>query len=196
MGVAPATGDTAAKAAAPTTSGGDPRAARAAADRGLTGDADRPSPGCRGRATRRNGSGEQETEGEYRPGSGSLYPVLKKLYTSGITEKLPVEDGVYRYRLTDRGHSFFEEHFDIMQEVRKKLDSVEFPFANLFQNNPQFRTYFMRISKVMMTISEMSDEGIDPELAKQIEKTVSRSANELEEILKTIKSRENIGGRT
>lgn len=130
---------------------------------------------------------ERETEGEYRPGSGSLYPVLKKLYTSGITEKLPVEDGVYRYRLTDRGHSFFEEHFDVMQEVRKKLDSVEFPFTNLFQNNPRFRTYFMRISKVMMTISEMSDEGIDPELVKQIEKTVSRSANELEAILKTIK---------
>ena len=72
---------------------------------------------------------ERETEGEYRPGSGSLYPVLKKLHKSGFTEKLPEEDGLYRYRLTQRGNSFFEEHFDIMQEVRKKLDSVEFPFA-------------------------------------------------------------------
>jgi len=132
---------------------------------------------------------EQETEGEYRPGSGSLYPVLKKLHQSGFTEKLPEEDGLYRYRLTERGNSFFEEHYDVMQEVRKRLDSVEFPFTNLFQSNPQFRTYFMRISKAMMTISEMFDDGIDPELVKQIEKVVSRSADELEVIMKNAKSR-------
>jgi DNA-binding PadR family transcriptional regulator len=132
---------------------------------------------------------ERETEGEYRPGSGSLYPVLKKLHTSGITEKLPIDEGVYRYRLTDKGNSFFEEHYDVMQEVRKKLDAVEFPFTNLFQNNPQFRTYFMRISKAMMTISDLSDGDIDPEIVKRVEKVVSRSANELEEILKSIKSK-------
>jgi len=132
---------------------------------------------------------ERETEGEYRPGSGSLYPVLKKLYESGFTEKLPVDEGLSRYRLTDKGNSFFEDHFDIMQEVRKKLDSVEFPFTNLFQNNPQFRTYFMRISKAMMTISDMFDGEIDQEIVKRVEKVVSRSADELETILKSIKSK-------
>ncbi len=134
---------------------------------------------------------EQETEGEYRPGSGSLYPVLKKLHASGFTEKLPVEDGVYRYRLTDKGNSFFEEHYDVMQEVRKKLDSVEFPFTSLFQSNPQFRTYFMRISKAMTAMSEYFDEESNPDLAKRIEKVVSRSANELEAILKTITEKQS-----
>jgi DNA-binding PadR family transcriptional regulator len=129
---------------------------------------------------------ELETEGEYRPGSGSLYPVLKKLYASGFTEKLSVEDGVYRYQLTDRGNSFFEEHFDIMEEVRKRLDSIEVPFANLFQNNPQFRDYFIRISKVIMAISEISDNEWSPDLLNKVEKIVSRSANDLETILKTI----------
>jgi len=132
---------------------------------------------------------EYETEGEYRPGSGSLYPVLKKLHESGFIEKQPVEDGVYRYRLTENGTSFFEKHYDIMQEVRKRLDSVEFPFTNLFQNNPHFRTYFMRISDVVMTISEIFDKDSNPELAKRVEKVVSRSADELEAILKSIKSR-------
>ena len=132
---------------------------------------------------------ERETDAEYRPGSGSLYPVLKKLNLSGFTEKLPEEDGVFRYRLTERGNSFFEEHYDIMQEVRKRLDSVEFPFTNLFQSNPQFRTYFMRISRAMMTISEMFDEEIGAEIVKKIEKVVSRSADELEEIAKNAKPR-------
>jgi len=132
---------------------------------------------------------ERETEGDYRPGSGSLYPVLKKLHASDFTEKLPVEDGVYRYRLTEKGNSFFEEHYDVMQEVRKRLDSVEFPFTNIFQNNPHFRTYFMRISDVVMAISEIIDKDSNLELVKQVEKVVSRSADELEAILKTIKSK-------
>jgi len=132
---------------------------------------------------------ESETDGEYRPGSGSLYPVLKKLHKSGFTEKLPEEDGLYRYRLTHRGSSFFEEHYDVMQEVRKRLDSVEFPFTNIFQNNPHFRTYFMRISDVVMAISEIIDKDLNPELVKRVEKVVSRSADELEAILKTIKSK-------
>jgi DNA-binding PadR family transcriptional regulator len=131
---------------------------------------------------------EHETDGEYRPGSGSLYPVLKKLYESGITEKLPVDEGVYRYRLTDKGNSFFEEHYEVMQEVRKKLDAVEFPFASLFQSNPQFRTYFMRIQRAMVAISEMFEAEFNPDVAKRIEKVVSRSAVELEGILKSIKS--------
>ena len=126
---------------------------------------------------------ERETEGEYRPGSGSLYPVLKKLRKNGFTEKLPLEDGVYRYRLTDTGKSFFEEHHDVMQEVRKKLDSVEFPYANLFLNHPRFRSYFMRISKAMEAISEIFDEGSNHEFAEQVEDIVSRSADDLEAIL-------------
>ena len=132
---------------------------------------------------------EYETDGEYRPGSGSLYPVLKKLHGSGFTERLSVEDGVYRYRLTKKGNSFFEEHYDVMQEVRKRLDSVEFPFGNIFQSNPHFSTYFMRISDAVMAIGERLEKDSNPELMKQVEKVVSRSADELEAILKSIKSR-------
>lgn len=132
---------------------------------------------------------ERETDGEYRPGSGSLYPVLKKLHRNEFTQRLPIEDGVHRYQLTEKGNSFFEENYDIMQEVRKRLDSVEFPFTNLFQNNPLFQTYFMRISNVVIAISELLDKDSNPELAKRVEKVVSRSADELEAILKSINSK-------
>ena len=47
----------------------------------------------------------------------------------------------------------------------------------------------MRISKSMMTISEMFDDGIDSEVVKKIEKVVSRSADELEAIMNSTKSR-------
>lgn len=73
-----------------------------------------------------------------------------------------------------------------MEEVRKRLDSIEVPFANLFQNNPQFRDYFMRISKVVLAISEISDNEWSPDLVQRVENIVSKSADELESILKTI----------
>ena len=80
------------------------------------------------------------------------------------------------------------EVFDVMQEVRKKLDAVEFPFTSLFQSNPQFRTYFMRITRAMTAISEFFEKESNPTLVKRIEAVVSRSADELETILKTINS--------
>jgi hypothetical protein len=47
----------------------------------------------------------------------------------------------------------------------------------------------MRISKAMMTISDLSDGEMDSEIVRRVEKVVSRSADELEEILKSIKSK-------
>ncbi len=129
---------------------------------------------------------EQETDGEYRPGSGSIYPVLKKLHTAGFIEKLPIEDGVQRYHLTERGNSFFDENVEVMEEVRSRLDSIEIPFVNLFQNHPQFRNYFMRISKSMITISELTKEAWSQEITDRVEAIVSKSAESLEAILKTI----------
>ncbi|MFX1483708.1 MAG: PadR family transcriptional regulator [Promethearchaeota archaeon] len=129
---------------------------------------------------------ELETDGEYRPGSGSIYPVLKKLHTDGFTKKMPPEDGVQRYSLTDRGYSFFDENAEVMKEVRKRLDSVEVPFVNLFQNHPRFRNYFMRISKSMIAISEIPKEKWTKDFADRVETIVSRSADELEDILKSI----------
>jgi len=129
---------------------------------------------------------EQDTDGEYRPGSGSVYPVLKKLHQHGFIDKLPLEDGVQRYSLTKKGSSFFDENEHVMEDVRKRLDAVELPFMNLFQNQPRFRSYFMRISKAMIAISEMSNYEMSPELVHRIENVVSQSADALEGILETI----------
>jgi hypothetical protein len=129
---------------------------------------------------------EQDTDGEYRPGSGSVYPVLKKLHENGFIDKLPIEDGVQRYTLTERGKSFFDENEEVMEDVRRRLDAVEFPFMNLFQKQPHFRSYFMRISKFMMAFSELPDDKWSPELLERLDKVLASSADKLEDILKSI----------
>ena len=70
-----------------------------------------------------------------------------------------------------------------MEEVRKRLDSVEVPFTGLLQDQPQLRSYFMRISRAIMNLSEIPKEEWSPELLERIERIVSSSANELESVL-------------
>ncbi len=129
---------------------------------------------------------EQDTEGEYRPGSGSVYPVLKKLHESGFIDKLPIEEGVQRYTLTEKGKSFFDENEHVMEDVRKRLDAVEFPFMNLFQKQPHFRSYFMRISRFMMAFSELPEEKWNSKLMERLDKVLASSSDRLEAILKDI----------
>ena len=129
---------------------------------------------------------EEDTGGEYRPGSGSVYPVLKKLNENGFIDKIPIEDGVQRYVLTEKGNSFFEENEHVMEDVRKRLDAVEFPFMNLFQRNQKFRTHFMRISRFMMTLSELPEEKWNTKLLNRLDKVLTSSADNLEAILRTI----------
>ena len=129
---------------------------------------------------------EQDTDGEYRPGSGSIYPVLKKLHENGFIEKLSIEDGVQRYVLTERGESFFDENEEVMEEVRKRLDSVEYPFVTLFQKHPHFRSYFMRISGSMMTLSELPEENWTPEVTERVDRILTTSVESLESLLKTM----------
>ena len=129
---------------------------------------------------------EQDTNGEYRPGSGSVYPVLKKLHENGFIDKQPIEEGVQRYRLTKKGKSFFDENEHVMEDVRKRLDAVEFPFMNLFQKNPVFRSHFMRISKFMMAFSELPEDKWNSEILERLDKVLTSSADKLEAILKII----------
>ena len=113
---------------------------------------------------------ERDTEGEYRPGSGSIYPVLKKLHESRFIERLPIEDGVQRYRLTSQGHTFFDENQEVMEEVRKRLDSVEPPFSGLMQHFPEIRTHFYRASKTMMALGEIPPEKWTRTIRKRVER--------------------------
>ncbi|MGY5853182.1 MAG: PadR family transcriptional regulator [Candidatus Thorarchaeota archaeon] len=132
---------------------------------------------------------EQDTDGEYRPGSGSVYPVLKKLHESGFIDKLLIEDGVQRYVLTEKGKSFFDENEHVMEDVRKRLDAVEVPFMSLFQKQPHFRSYFMRISRFMMALSELPEEYWNSELIDRLDEVLSSSANGLESILESVQRR-------
>ncbi len=132
---------------------------------------------------------EQETNGEYRPGSGSIYPVLKKLYKTGFIEKMAIEDGMQRYRLTKKGSTFFDENMEAMEQVRKRLDAADSHFLALFQINPKYRDYFMRVSSAMMSLSNLSKQNWNSELNDRVEAILRTTVEGLEKILGDFQSR-------
>jgi DNA-binding PadR family transcriptional regulator len=66
---------------------------------------------------------ERETGGKWKPGSGSIYPLLAWLQNKGYTHGSSiVESGMKRYFLTDKGKEFFEEQVKLGQKFLEKLE--------------------------------------------------------------------------
>ena len=53
---------------------------------------------------------ERETNGKWKPSSGSIYPLLGWFQDKGLAgEVIIVNSGMKRYSLTDKGKEFFKE---------------------------------------------------------------------------------------
>jgi len=65
---------------------------------------------------------EKQTEGQWKPSPGSIYPLLAWLQDKGyIKEADGQEAGVKRYTLTDSGKAFLQEHVEKREELRKRF---------------------------------------------------------------------------
>jgi DNA-binding PadR family transcriptional regulator len=65
---------------------------------------------------------ERRTAGQWRPGPGSIYPLLAWLAKNGYAIKQPVEKtGIKRYILTEAGRQFLEEGNILSAEPEQKV---------------------------------------------------------------------------
>ncbi len=72
---------------------------------------------------------ERRTGGSYKPSTGSLYPVLRKLVSSGAVE-IVTENGKKTYRITEQGLKILEELKKEREEFKKEF--IEGPKKELF----------------------------------------------------------------
>jgi len=64
---------------------------------------------------------EKQTNGNWKPSPGSIYPLLAWLQDKGyIKEAVEQEPGTKRYTLTDQGKTFLQEHIKTREEMRKR----------------------------------------------------------------------------
>jgi len=67
---------------------------------------------------------EKQTDGQWRPSPGSVYPLLAWLQDNAYVKEGPAETGVKRYTLTEQGKAFLEEHVRRQEELRERLRHV------------------------------------------------------------------------
>ncbi|MBK5133432.1 PadR family transcriptional regulator, partial [Candidatus Bathyarchaeota archaeon] len=66
---------------------------------------------------------EKQTEGNWKPSSGSIYPLLAWLSDKGFTKELPKEqDGLKRYSYTTLGNKFLKEQLILAEDFQKKME--------------------------------------------------------------------------
>ncbi len=66
---------------------------------------------------------EKQTEGRWKPSSGSIYPLLAWMLDKGFTEELPKEEeGFKRYSFTVQGSKFLEKQLEIGEDLLNKME--------------------------------------------------------------------------
>ena len=75
---------------------------------------------------------DSKTEGAWRPGPGSVYPLLKKLVTEGMIRASPASDSEQHvYRITAKGQEHLGEARQMFAEAGKKWTSMRRVFMEL-----------------------------------------------------------------
>ena len=85
----------------------------------------------------------QETEGKWKPSSGSIYPLLLWLNQNGfISKSSKNESGIKQYTLTSEGKLFFKEQVILGQSFLEKMRCLMPMFIEGFQlNTPEMNLH-------------------------------------------------------
>jgi DNA-binding PadR family transcriptional regulator len=79
---------------------------------------------------------ENKTEGAWRPGAGSIYPILKKFVSRGYIKSETARRGIgkeqHEYRITAKGEKFLNEVRQHFAEAGQKWGSMRKIFVEFF----------------------------------------------------------------
>src|SRR5881397_294996 len=81
---------------------------------------------------------ESKTQGSWRPGAGSIYPILKELVAEGyIKAESPKRAGTSQrvYQITPEGRKFLEKHRDIPEKMGRNWGAMRHIIMELI--NPE-----------------------------------------------------------
>ncbi|MCW4031321.1 MAG: PadR family transcriptional regulator [Candidatus Bathyarchaeota archaeon] len=133
---------------------------------------------------------ERETEGKWKPSSGSIYPLLAWLHKKGYTTESPNKEmGLKRYTLTAKGKAFFEKQISFGQKMLDKLEFIIPLLISGFQfcTDEEKALYKARepARRVVMALLKLRPTKFKPteQEAKEIERILKQTADELEELV-------------
>jgi DNA-binding PadR family transcriptional regulator len=133
---------------------------------------------------------EKETAGKWKPSSGSIYPLLARLYEKGYTAEVSIkETGIKRYALTDKGKTFFEKQIHLGQKMLDKLEFIIPLLISRFQFDPNdekilsgTREPAKRVVIALLNLRPARQQLTEQD-EKKIEQILQKCADELEALV-------------
>jgi DNA-binding PadR family transcriptional regulator len=140
---------------------------------------------------------EKETKGRWKPGPGSIYPLLAWLRKKGYTKELPREEaGVKNYVLTEKGKDFFKEQVKFGQRFLKKLEYLAPMLIGVAQFSPnheklrQIRELAKRFVMALLDLRSVAGDRLTQQNVTEITKILKEGSEKLERIVQKTKEKE------
>ncbi len=100
----------------------------------------------------------RRTSGQWKPGPGSIYPLLAWLQKNGYAVEQPVEKGVRkRYALTETGREFLEEQKKLSMSSDNKEKAMTFCLMDLLWFDGQDEIASDLQKSIVMLVSALID---------------------------------------
>jgi DNA-binding PadR family transcriptional regulator len=136
---------------------------------------------------------EKRTDGHWKPSPGSIYPLLSWLQEKGHSIEVPQqEQGVKRYKLTEQGKNFLEEHTKRKKELDKRIGFFSPPFVGprWFNHHPKEAKGIIEAGKKLVKSSwilldNLRQKCSEEAVAKATE-ILEDAANKIEELAKKL----------
>jgi DNA-binding PadR family transcriptional regulator len=136
---------------------------------------------------------EEQTGGCWKPSPGSIYPLLAWLLDNGHIKELPMENGLKRYELTEKGKALLSEQKKVRKHLRHEVGFLPAPFFDSFlmkispekkaEINETVKNFAIAFFELGNTLQEkVSEQAIDE--ANQV---LNEAAGKLTEIKNKIK---------
>ena len=134
---------------------------------------------------------EKQTDGQWRPSPGSIYPLLRWLRKNGYAQELPRQPtGVKRYVLTDKGVRFLEGNSDF-----KKLQQKMAPMGSWFFLRIGFcagglqglQEHIVRLFDALFELRDVLLKDLSDEKLSETEPVLSEVSSKIENLTKKLK---------
>lgn len=138
----------------------------------------------------------RETDGNWKPSPGSIYPLLAGLQEKGFTQEAPPdESGMKHYSLTNSGKEFFKEQLLIGQKFMEKMEYLLPIFIGgyyLGKNEENLVKTKESVKRVFQTFIELDakKDALTKENATEIARILDNANTQLKKIIEEI-DREN-----
>jgi DNA-binding PadR family transcriptional regulator len=136
----------------------------------------------------------RQTGGKWKPGPGSIYPLLAWLQNKGYTTSFTIENGMKRYFLTDKGKEFFGDQVKLGQNFLEKLEWLAPMLVGGFQLDSIDENIFCgreSAKKVLETFMELhaKQDSLTKQDVDDVAKILDTSNEQLKKILQRVKEK-------